>query len=243
MSKPAAAAVRAIAKSVVSKQAEDKFCSVQSYQVFNSRIQAPSECYPLVPAITPGTGDYQRIGDKIKGKFLYIKGFLQYNADVNVQQYLPPSTVRIMILSQKNVKVASEVASRVDTAHLLKDNIGTGTARPFDGGIYDNLAPINKDLFKVYMDKKIRLNWQNMQTSSSGIPAVEWQSGNNLTKYFSCRIKCPSTLSFDDGNVNFPNNFAPFITVGGVCDDNNAPWSATTVYGVSWLSSLYYEDS
>jgi len=243
-----ATAVRAIAKAAVSKAAEDKFISVQTVTTHNSTITTPAECYAMVPQVTQGVGDYQRIGDKIRGKYLYIKGYVQYDFTVldtlisSQSVYLPPATVRVMILSQKNVKVGSAVSTSVDVNHLLKDNVATGTARAYNSSVFDNVAPINKDLFTVHMDRKIKLNFisSNSLAPVSGQVAVV---GNDRTKYFSCRIKCPASLKFDDGNGNWPNSFAPFLCLGAVNDDGTAPWSLTTPYRLTAMSTLYFEDS
>lgn len=247
MSKPAAKAVRAIAKAVVKKEAEDKFVSDARDVSFNSTIASAAECYTVMPQISIGTGDFQRIGDKVRGKYLYIKGQVQYSeAYLNTltQQYMPPVTCRVLILSQKNIKVGGDVSSRVDTAHLLKDNVGTGTARAYVGTQWDNEAPINKDLFKVHMDKKIKMNFIRYDYFAGGGNAVQSQVvGNDRTKTFYCRIKLPATLTFDDGNSNWANNFAPFLCFGSVCDDGSTPYTAGTPFNVRWLSTAYYEDS
>lgn len=243
--------VRGIAKSVVSRAAEDKFVSVNSVTRHNSTISSPGECYPMVPQVTLGTGDYQRIGDKISGKYLYIKGYIQYDSSVldllqTAQSlYLPPSTVRVLCLSQKNVKVGSAVPTAIDVNHLIKDNVGTGTARAYTGSVFDNVAPINKDLFKVHMDKKIKLNFQSTNTvaPATGPGLQTAMVGNDRTKYFTCRIKCPASMKFDDGNGDWPNSFAPFICMGAVCDDGTAPWSLSTPYRLTVSSTLYFEDS
>lgn len=246
ISKPAAKAVRAIAKAVVKRETEDKFVSTEGAVLFNSSITSSSECYPMIPQISVGTGDYQRIGDKVRGKYLYVKGYLQYNLNYlefsQGTQYLPPVTARVMILSQKNIKVGSDVSSRVDVAHLLKDNVATGTARPYNGGILDNLAPINKDLFKVHMDKKIRLNWvQRGDQSNAG--DTGYGVGNDRTKYFTCRIKLPATMTFDDGNLDWPNNVAPFLCFGAVNDDGSTKYTVGTPFRLGWISTAYFEDA
>lgn len=241
-----AKAVRAIAKSVVRKEAEDKFISANGAVLFNSRISASSECYPLIPQITQGTGDYQRIGDKVRGKYMYVKGYVQvdheYLGQLSGAQYIAPFTGRCMILSQKNIKVGSEVASRADVNHLLKDNVGTGTARGYTSTVLDNLAPINKDLFKVHMDRKFKFSWvskfENEPSTNNSIGV-----GQERTKYFTCRIKLPATMTFDDGNGDWVNNFAPFLCFGAVNDDGQSPWLVGTPYRVGWLSTVYFEDS
>lgn len=245
-----AKAVRQIAKSVVSKAAEDKFVSVSTMTSHNSTISSAAECYPMVPQITQGNGDFQRIGDKVRGKYLYIKGMVQYNTayldllSTGQTTFVPPATLRVLILSQKNIKVGSEVSTAADVAHLLKDNVGTGTARAYTSGVFDNVAPINKDLFRVHMDKKIKLNFRDTNYFAGGGNAVQaGMVGNDRTKYFSCRIKCPATLTFDDGNGNWPNTFAPFLCMGGVNDDGSAPYTVGTPYRLTALSTLYFEDS
>lgn len=241
LSKTANTAVAKAVKSVLRRQTETKFSSVTQDLSFNSTITSASECYALMPRITGGTNDNQRIGDKITGRYLYIKGHLQYNASfINAtgNNYVPPSTCRILILTQKQVKANSQMGT-IDTAHLLKDNVGTGVARAYVGTMTDNLAPINKDLFKVYMDKKVRLRAIHQLSDGTGTGMM-----NGLpTIYWSCRIKLPKTLTFDDSNGDFVNNFCPFICMGSVLEDGTSPWSASTPYRLTFLSTAYYEDA
>jgi len=242
LSKPMATAVKKIAKSVVSRQAETKFISLRQDLGFNSTITGPAECYALMPSITQGTDDYQRIGDRISGRTLYIKGHINYNAafldTVGVNNYVPPSTVRVMILSQKNIKSNNQLGL-VDTANLLKDNVATGAGRSYSGSMTDNLAPINKDLFKVHLDKKIKMNCVYQQSDGTGSSGWVGQK----TAYFRCAIKLPKTLFYDTTNGDVPNNFAPFFCLGGVCDDGSSPFTLQTPYRVTFLSTAYFDDA
>lgn len=244
IAKPMVSAVRQIAKSVVRRETETKQAGYALSTTFNGVISGAGECYPLVPPVSQGTDDYQRIGDRVKPKYIYVKGYVQYELSALSQPYIPAATCRIMMLSQKNVKATSEVSTRVDTNHLLKDNVGSGTGRAYVGGPTDNLAPINKELFNVHMDKRIKFNWQNNHSYDNGGLAVPgWQVGNDRTKYFTARIKCPATFTYDTNTGNTPNNFAPFFCFGATCDDGSAPWSATAPFKVVFLSTLYYEDA
>lgn len=239
-----ATAVRKIAKAVVHREAENKYVSYHNEQNFNGTVSSSSECYPLMPPVDQGTDDFQRIGDKIRPKYLLVKGFVQLNPNAGQVKYMPPSTVRVMLLSQKFVKFSGDVSSKVDVAHLLKDNVSTGTGRPYSGTIFDNLAPINRDIFTVHLDRKMKFNWMSQQTQDSGgNPSVGWQTGNDRTKYFTCKIKLPKTLTFDDGTGSYPNNAAPFLCFGAVNDDGATPWTLTAPYQVSWMATLYYEDA
>jgi len=242
LSKPVTTAVRRIAKSVVSRASETKFISLRQDLGFNSTITGPGECYALMPPITQGTDDFQRVGDRISGRTLYISGHINYNSafldTIGVNNYVPPSTVRVMILSQKNIK-SNQQLGLVDTAHLLKDNVATGVARSYNGGMTDNLAPVNKDLFRVHLDKKIKMNC--VYQSSDGTGSTGWVG--QKTAYFRCAIKLPKTLYYDDLNGDVPNNFAPFFCLGGVNDDGSSPYTLQTPYRVTFLSTAYFDDA
>lgn len=213
---------------------------------FNSSISAASECYPILPQVTEGTDGHQRIGDRINAKYLIVKGKLYYDNSVN-GTYLPTSTVRVMILSQRNIKISSDVSSRVDVDHLLKDNIGTDQGRPYGSTAvpaqpnpFDNLAPINKDLFTVFMDRKFKMKEQMLgQLGNNNTVVVQ---GTQATHYFYKKIRCPKTLYFDDGNGNTPNNFAPFVCMGSVLDDNTGQWVGSTPYRLVVQAELYFTD-
>lgn len=234
--------VRRAVKATLKSRAETKFVGSAQTRQFNQTISSASECYPLMPQVGQGDRDCDRTGSKISPKYLIVKGYIQYYSGITTQPYVPPNTARLMILSQKNIKVSSAVQTQVDTAHLLKDNLATSVARAYTGGTTDNLAPINSDLFKIHMDKKVRFNWLNQYTADGSQPGVGWQTGSDRTKYFYCKIKCPETLTFDDGNGDYPNNFAPFLCVGGVNDDTSGAWTANTPYNVVWESIVYYKD-
>lgn len=227
-----------IVKQLIRKDLENKCAGRNVVDAkFNGVISSSSECYTLVPTIPEGTDGHQRIGDKIKPRSFIVRGCVQLDNDYVAENIVPPVTLRLLMLSQKSVKVGSQTSSSTDIAHLLKDNVGTDVARAYAGGAFDNFAPINKDLFKVHYDKLVRFNWDNRLTPASAA------AGTNLTKHFSVKITLPATLTFDDGNGDWPNNFAPFFCMGAVCDDGQTPFTASTPFRVRVQSVLYYEDA
>lgn len=205
---------------------------------FNQQIT--TDVYTVMPDVTEGTDGHQRIGDRVRPKYLLIKGKLMY--DLSMQgSYIPPATVRLLILSQKNVKTSLQIRNNeIDTAHLLKDNIGTDVGRAYVGGPFDNLAPINKDLFTVHMDRKVKMRAQIEKEVGNNNTVLGYATQRTVT--FTCKIKCPASLTFDDGNLNTPNNFAPFFCVGGVNDDDSAAFTVSTPYRVVVQSELYFVD-
>lgn len=243
LTKGAGVAVTKAVKKVLHREEEVKHVGQNVVDAaFNYTISASSECYRLLPDVSVGTDGHQRIGDKIRPKYLIVKGHLQWDTlqDQNVK---PPATVRIMILTQKNLKLSSDVASRVDVSHLLKDNIGTDVARPYTSTMFDNLAPINKDLFNVLMDRKIKLRAMQYFAGVPPITIPNNYTGTQRTITFYKKIKCPASLFFDDGNGNVPNNFAPFICMGAVSDDNSGGFTLGAPLRLTVQSELYFTDS
>lgn len=206
---------------------------------FNTTISGPGECYPICPNVTEGTDGHQRIGDKIKPKYMIVKGKLMYDTSM-AGNYIPPSTVRLLILSQKNIKVSSEVQTAADTSHLLKDNIGTDVARPYNSSNFDNLAPINKDLFVVHMDRKVKMRAQIEKNLGDNNTVLGYATQKTVT--FVKKIRVPSTLTFDDGNGNQPNNYAPFFCLGAVPDDDSGAMTVSTPYRCTVQAELYFTD-
>lgn len=244
LSKPAAKAVKKIVKKTISRSAETKFVSAKYDATHNSTI-TNGDINALCPLVTQGDDDFQRTGDRITGKYLIVRGKVQWDTSYlisNGTTNMPPVTCRILILSQNNVKNNGQIPAQVSDQYILKDNVGVGTARNYGGGAWDNLAPINRDLFKVHLDKKIRLNWVH---SINGTTTVDQAAvGNDHTRYFYCRIPVKKVLKFDESmpTPNAPNNFAPFFAFGSVCDDGSTPYTIGTPFRVSWLSTLYYTD-
>lgn len=234
-----------LVKKVLSRTAETKFVSAKYDTTHNSSI-TNGDITALCPLITQGNDDFQRLGDKITGKYLIVRGKVQWDSTYltsNGQTFMPPVTCRVLILSQRNVGNNGQIPGSIQDQYLLKDNVGIGTGRAYTGAAWDNLAPINRELFKVHMDKKIKLNW--VHPWDSGSPQYSTgTAGNDRTKYFYCRIPVKKVLRFDSSmpTPNAPDNFAPFFAFGAVNDDGDTPYTTGTPFHVSWLSTLYYTD-
>jgi len=237
MSKPAASAVRQIVKKEIARAAEDKKVALFQTQDHNSAIGV-GDVYRLLPAITQGTDSYQRIGDSVRPKKLVVKfrvGLTQ-SYWANIQTFVTPFEVRLMILKQKNIKSSGQLAN-FDSSHLLRPNLGSSTELSYDGSTIRHMSDINTDLFEVLMDRKITIKPQDVQRTNLGtyplLPNVV-----EITKV----LKCPARLTFDDGNGNNANNYAPFAVAGyhlanGLIDTIN------TQLQLDVLSTIHFEDT
>jgi len=204
---------------------------------FNSAISSAAECYAITPAVSQGDDDFQRTGDRIRSMWMTVRGKVMISRAYAAASPVLPTTVRLMILNQRDIKTNALVATRADFGHILKDNINVGVARPYSGGNFDNLAPINKDKFQVIADKRYRFTWDD-QLNLAGQAAA----GTNKAFYFTVRVKVPKTMYFDDVNGDNPTNFAPFLCCGCATDDNSGAYTLPPIH-VTAQSILYFKDA
>ena len=230
-------------RQMLAKNIENKTVGnpVETNVLHNSPIGA-ADCVPLIPQIPPmnvnNTTDTSmlRIGDRISPKSLRVKGTVSFTPQsVTTTQNI---YVRIIIAAQKNIKVGSQVASgAVDSSHLLRPAFpGAGiVAAAFDGNTDSLDFPVNRDLFRVYMDKIIKLAPQ----ASTGVETMPMYSAR-----WSYRFKSlPAHLTFDTGNGDWVNNFAPFVGVGYAYSDGTSPDILTTRIRSNIYSALEFEDA
>lgn len=215
-----------IVKRVLNKQNENKGVGnvVENNVLHNSPIGA-GDCYPIIAPIaqvdtsTGFSSATQRFGDRITPKSLTVSGVISLIQPQNTTQSF---YVRVMVLAQKDIKVGSQVTGGVNAAALLRPMFNTLAGNdqvPFSGNTEDILKPINTDLFRVYYDRvhKVCANADGVEEN----PARSY--------VWSYRFKqLPASLTFDEGNGDYPNNFAPFVAVGYAYCDGTAPDIATT---------------
>jgi len=227
-----------LVKRMISKDAENKSVGnvVEEAVLHNSAITS-GDCEPLIPEIAQGTDQFQRIGDKIKPKSLSVRGTLALNGSSLTGGYTNvPLQVRVMVLSQKDIKVGSQVlAGGVDTAHLLEPNLVGVNETDYSGTTINALLPANKDLFRVYYDKTFTL----CGPQPEGTEAVTRFCVNWAYRF----KKLPASLTFDNGNGDYCNNFAPFVCIGYSFPDGSSPDSISRRLVSTCYAKLEYEDS
>lgn len=232
-----AMAVKKIVKAQIAREAENKQIgwAAELDTQHNSGITS-ADCYPLVQQISQGITAQSRVGDRVKPKSLKVRGIVSFNSDdCNTSQNV---YVRVLILAQKNIKTGQAVASGgVDTGRLLKPSLVATPESSFAGNTFDLLTPVNTELFRVYMDKIIKLAPANV--AGGGKEAMPMYSAR-WSKTFK---QLPSSFTYDLGNGDWANNFAPFVALGYAYPDGTAPDTITTKLIHSVLSVLDYEDA
>lgn len=226
---------------MISKKAENKLIGnlVEDEVLHNSAIGS-ADCEPIVPEIAPldaasGSTARQRVGDRISPKRLTVQGIVSLNLSS------PPNGhsdiyARVIIAAQKDVKTGSAIlGGGVSANTLLRPGYGaTANEVAFGGNTADLFYDINRDKFKVYMDKVIKLT----QVGEGSVEA----NGRYSAPYFYVFKDLPASLTFDEENGNWPNNFAPFVAVGYSYSDGTAPDTVATKVMYTCYSQLQFED-
>lgn len=236
------AGVLAVVRRMINRSAENKVIGnkVEDGVVHNSPIGS-SDCEPIVPEIAPmdsatGSTATQRIGDRVTPKSLTVKGLVSINPEQGTNS-LGDLYVRILILSQKDIKVGARINSLdVDTGSLLRPAFPTvgDSEVAFTGKTMELHYPVNRDKFRVYYDKIHRIKM------TKNLSQDTWEQYSFRWSYTFKEL--PASLTFDEGNGNWPNNFAPFVTMGYAYADGSAPDTAQVKIISNTFSQLTYED-
>jgi len=230
------AGVLAVVRRMISKGAENKIIGnkVEDGVTHNSAIGS-ADCYPLVPEIAQGVTAMNRIGDRVTPKRLKVSGVLSINPEQGTND-LGDFYARIVIATQKDIKVGSGVTGHVDTGALLRPGFDTAgnDQVPFLGNTMELNYPINKDKFHVYLDKVVKFKMTKSLSQDT------WDAYSYRWSY--TFKKLPASLTFDEGNGNWPNNFAPFIALGYAYSDGKSPDTIQLKLIHNCFSQLSFED-
>ena len=202
---------------VIKSEAEDKAMVINpDPYLINPSLALASDLKAIVPQLTLGTSNNQRIGDRVRGKSLIIRGHLELNSGVNVQNSDGPTrvVVRLMVLSDR---VNSEYASPITNPPVgfLSQLIDYGTGQNIIDGMIGGATnlrsmylPINRDAAIVHYDKLVYLNAPRVYNNTAlQLTGFDYE---NTIKMFKIKIPCNKQLKYTD-STNYPKNFAPYI--------------------------------
>lgn len=236
-------------KAVLSSLAEDKMAftsSANALVMFNSAVDSAGDMIQILPGISQGTGDSNRIGDQIRAKSFNVKGYVKLNFnDVPDSLKLPNVICRLMVVSMKSrPSYIDAAASSATLATLLKKG---GTTTGFGGLLSDIYAPINTDAFTVHHDEHFYLNQSFINAVGVSAPsAYITQDISKTVKFFNINIKCKNRLLRYDEDVGsniLPSNFGPMLLLGYSYLDGSSPDTLSTNVGLEYASTLAFEDA
>lgn len=223
---------------IINKNAENKesFTNISNV-TFNSGINSAADIQWVVPDMTQGSADNQRIGHQIRARYLTVRGYVASNLTYTTSNQCRLG-IRIMIVQPKPYPSADSVYDNATTwqAGLLKKG---GTTTNFTGVTSDLMAPINRDLITVYYDKVIYINTPYMITSEGSANTY------NTVRFFSKKFKLRNKLLRYDVNNNSglsPVNWNPVLICGYCHLDGSSPDTISQQIQVSYDSILNFQD-
>jgi len=213
--------------------------TLQDFVTFSTAITSTNELYQLIPSVTQGNDDHQRVGDTIQPVKLTTKvNIALTDRSVNAMSIY----AHIFFLTSKNVK-DWKLTAAIPTASLM--DLGDGTNVPFDGTSYTAMLPINKSEFNVIAHKKILL-----QKPKDNPNSIYQQDEDPVTSTcthfanFSVNVPLPKKLMYLTDADNYPTNAFPFMCMGFTATDQyGAVASTILMLKVQAQSHLYYKDA
>ena len=228
---------KVVQRDIESKQAYHAVTAVN----YNSGINAIGDAPRVLPQISVGTGDSNRIGDQLKSQSLTVKGAIVYNPSTGQYGTYANSRlgVRMMIVQPRQYSNIDDVQSNAAAwlSLLLKKG---GSTVGFTGILSDLWAPINSDYIIKYYDKVHYLD-APYQTTAVGSTLM-----GRSTKMFSIKLKTRNKILKFDSNVSSgssPTNYAPVLLLGYAHMDGSSPDTLTTAVQLSYDSVFNYEDA
>ena len=235
-------------QSVIHKDAENKLAVHEVDSVFfNSGINSTGDMQRILPNVTQGVAEHQRIGEQTRAQKLIIKGHLIMSSSYGDAIASSRICVRLMVVCPKNLQSFPDVnASSTWLSQLLKKG-SQNTA--FTGLISDLYAPINHDQITCYYDKLIYLSQPyEKRVVNSGDVVVSSNYALDLrrtVKMFSISMKVKNKLLRYNAQLSStqPTNYAPVLLLGYSHLDGSAVDVTNTQVALSYFSTVQFEDT
>jgi len=175
--------------------------------------------------VTQGTGEGQRIGNKIRPKSVTIKGFL------NIDPFgaaIQPVMIKMFIGKLKQTTLTTQ-----GSYAALYQN-GNGQLPP-QNNLFDCMRKINTDIFTIYHTRNFKIG----QAGAAG------QTNNDfsLSKMFSVNVtKHLNSLIYNDATVN-PTNKGLYVWFVCVAADGSTSITCQASLDLSYDMELQYTDA
>lgn len=230
-------------KAVMQSTAEHKIINFASASYMPNYVGGAVPQLQLNPnsgynTITQGTGQGQRIGNRVRTVKAVLRGImtpLPYSVTVNVA----PCPMEIRFIIGRN-KGDSSIAPPLG---VFMQN-GSTTSAP-QGGLVDMINPLNTDTQTVYKQKFFKLGYATGTGSGSAVIA-EYQANNDFK--MNCKVNIditkylPKTISWNDTTTT-PYCSTTWLTIlAAYADGSNPTTLATQPNLFTWEIEYTYED-
>lgn len=205
----------------------------------------------LIPYVVPGTGDNQRIGERISPISLTVQGSvcLPTNSfNDSTGSLFNDEYVIIYVLQHVTLKSYTSLAASNDFTQLLRT--GEGTTVAYQGHVWDSQMPVEDAYYRLLKKKKLRIRNMGVKPAAGGgDPTNTWvapalspyraQYSINLTKHLPKLFKYPESPSVP--GANDPTNSSIFMCMGLYRGDALVGQSDTIQH--QYVTHMKYKDN
>lgn len=224
-------AVKSYVNKVVSRNIETKINDVEQTGKIVYGVISNAEVYSLLPTLSMGTGEGNRIGNKVNCKSLTLRMSLYC---YNQSTVTPPVYFDIYIFKSKNKQVGAGQPTSADMAMFLEDG---NSSKQYVGTALDGMRYLNNDMFILCKHKRIVM-YNPYQAGISATASINPHKyiRFNLTKH----IK--NSWNFND-TTNTIENDNLYIAVGCTLTSGATLPINSTFGDYSYLIQAKYKDA
>lgn len=211
----------------------------------------------LIPYVTQGDNDFERIGQRIKPVSLTVKGALRITGTLIAGNSIgsPPTVtpqnyhVNLYVLQHVSLKTYSSLRANNDFTQLLQT--GEGTTTGFIGEALSHALPVATQYYRVLARKTVVLKYAGNVFSAPGVGSVSNAHSWYANYEFNLSKHLPATLQYPEATFPLPNpqvddaptNSSIFMCMGYCTELNtNPPVGADANLEQTYVSSLLYKD-
>jgi hypothetical protein len=247
--KPTTKMVKSIVKKEIARGTENKeVCQVDQYmeiyQAGNTSITG-NTVVTLSPTIAQSVNENGRIGNSVKLKNLFLRGYmsvypqntLSVISNSSAPEQIGQWNVRLFI---GKLKFSIAAPTTADFDQLLRTG---GSVSPFNSTTsLSLLRTVNTEYFTVYYDKIHKIGFQNGNNNSTatGLHNNDYKLSKLLK--INCTKMFKKTLIFND-NSNQPTNCGLFMWAGLVDSLGSALTSSDALVQLAYDLEYSYEDA
>lgn len=235
-------AIKTYVKKTISQNMENKvYIAYGKDQTLLTASSTPPQFISLVPSINQGTGQNQRIGNEVKVKRGYVRGYVNLRPYTAITNPLAvPTLIKMFLCCRKKTnQLIAGAPTNTDWNNFFE--VGAGSSSNFVGNILDITQSINKDYWTILGTKTFQLGASAAGQSVATGAIVSGAQQVSRPFYFNIGKKM-GKLKYNDNVSATCSNKEMFLAFQAVFADGSDSTS-TSQAEYHFTSRIEYEDA
>lgn len=222
-------------KKIFNRQVETKYnqATTASVPIINQITDV--QMVSIIPGIAQGVGQGDRLGNRIHPTRFTLKVVLTCLDIKNIIALGSPTYFDIYIFKYKVKNQYGGFVTAADAAQFLQDD---NSSTFYNGGALDGLRPVNDDIFRLCIKKRVCLANNSSATATQGIQA---SINPNRCLYFNLTKYIKKMWSYDDAVQTLTNDNI-YVAIGATQTDG-ASLGASSIGRYQLIVNLSYKDA